>query len=172
MSIRRSVYFWLRLDDNDNAPTWIRERRCRLTETHYFLCPLRSFFFFFFFFFLGIQVVTLDALEPFRCKTSAGKQDSPVPLPYLQVTHCRRLLQGASQFNALSLRRLISSSIDVCPPLFFANLSTRPRKTASLLCVLCLLLTITLNLSPQLISNLVLTVSLHGLTVGPELRLL
>lgn len=29
-------------------------------------------------------VVSLDALEPFRCKTSAGVQDDPVPLPYLQ----------------------------------------------------------------------------------------
>jgi len=29
-------------------------------------------------------IVTLDALEPFRCATSAGKQDDPVPLPYLQ----------------------------------------------------------------------------------------
>jgi fumarylacetoacetase len=29
-------------------------------------------------------VVSLDALEPFRCETSAVKQDSPVPLPYLQ----------------------------------------------------------------------------------------
>ena len=29
-------------------------------------------------------VVTTDALEPFRCPTSAGKQDNPVPLPYLQ----------------------------------------------------------------------------------------
>jgi fumarylacetoacetase len=28
-------------------------------------------------------VVTLAALEPFRCETSAGKQDNPVPLPYL-----------------------------------------------------------------------------------------
>jgi len=29
-------------------------------------------------------VVTLDALEPFRCETSAVKQDDPAPLPYLQ----------------------------------------------------------------------------------------
>mmetsp|Transcript_47594 Transcript_47594/g.101851 ORF Transcript_47594/g.101851 Transcript_47594/m.101851 type:complete len:705 (+) Transcript_47594:152-2266(+) len=29
-------------------------------------------------------VVTLDALEPFRCATSAGKQDNPVPLDYLK----------------------------------------------------------------------------------------
>ena len=29
-------------------------------------------------------VVTLDALEPFRCPTSVGKQDNPVPLPYLR----------------------------------------------------------------------------------------
>lgn len=29
-------------------------------------------------------VVTLDALEPFRCATSAGQQTDPVPLPYLQ----------------------------------------------------------------------------------------
>ena len=28
-------------------------------------------------------VVTLAALDPFRCETSAGKQDDPVPLPYL-----------------------------------------------------------------------------------------
>jgi len=28
-------------------------------------------------------VVSLDALEPFRCATSAGQQDNPVPLPYL-----------------------------------------------------------------------------------------
>jgi len=29
-------------------------------------------------------IVSLDALEPFRCETSAGKQDDPVPLEYLQ----------------------------------------------------------------------------------------
>ena len=29
-------------------------------------------------------VVPLAALEPFRCATSAGKQEDPVPLPYLQ----------------------------------------------------------------------------------------
>jgi len=29
-------------------------------------------------------VVTLDALEPFRCQTSAVKQDNPVPLEYLR----------------------------------------------------------------------------------------
>lgn len=29
-------------------------------------------------------IVTLDALEPFRCPTSAGKQENPTPLPYLQ----------------------------------------------------------------------------------------
>lgn len=29
-------------------------------------------------------IVTLDALEPFRCKTSAVEQKDPVPLPYLQ----------------------------------------------------------------------------------------
>ena len=29
-------------------------------------------------------IVTLDALEPFRCATSAGEQSEPVPLPYLQ----------------------------------------------------------------------------------------
>ena len=29
-------------------------------------------------------IVTLDALEPFRAATSAGKQDNPVPLEYLQ----------------------------------------------------------------------------------------
>jgi len=29
-------------------------------------------------------VVTLDALEPFRCQTSAGVQDDPVPLEYLR----------------------------------------------------------------------------------------
>lgn len=28
-------------------------------------------------------VVTLDALEPFRCPTSAGEQTDPAPLPYL-----------------------------------------------------------------------------------------
>jgi len=29
-------------------------------------------------------IVTADALEPFRCKTSAGVQDNPQPLPYLR----------------------------------------------------------------------------------------
>jgi fumarylacetoacetase len=29
-------------------------------------------------------VVTLDALEPFRCATSAGEQREPLPLPYLR----------------------------------------------------------------------------------------
>lgn len=29
-------------------------------------------------------IVTLDALEPFRCPTSAGEQTDPVPLPYLR----------------------------------------------------------------------------------------
>ena len=29
-------------------------------------------------------VVMCDALEPFRCTTSAGTQESPTPLPYLQ----------------------------------------------------------------------------------------
>jgi len=29
-------------------------------------------------------VVTLEALEPFRCETSAGTQSDPVPLPYLR----------------------------------------------------------------------------------------
>eukprot|EP00933_Yihiella_yeosuensis_P072277 TRINITY_DN80627_c0_g1_i1.p1 TRINITY_DN80627_c0_g1~~TRINITY_DN80627_c0_g1_i1.p1 ORF type:complete len:456 (-),score=89.74 TRINITY_DN80627_c0_g1_i1:97-1464(-) len=29
-------------------------------------------------------IVTLDALEPYRCETSAGKQDNPVPLDYLK----------------------------------------------------------------------------------------
>jgi len=29
-------------------------------------------------------IVTLDALEPFKCPTSAGEQTDPKPLPYLQ----------------------------------------------------------------------------------------
>lgn len=29
-------------------------------------------------------IVTLEALEPFRCATSAGEQKDPVPLPYLR----------------------------------------------------------------------------------------
>ncbi|CAK9003276.1 Fumarylacetoacetase (FAA) (Beta-diketonase) (Fumarylacetoacetate hydrolase), partial [Durusdinium trenchii] len=32
-------------------------------------------------------VVTADALEPFRCPTSAGEQTDPVPLPYLRETN-------------------------------------------------------------------------------------
>ncbi len=32
-------------------------------------------------------VVTLDALEPFKCKTSDVEQTNPVPLPYLQDPH-------------------------------------------------------------------------------------
>lgn len=32
-------------------------------------------------------VVTLDALEPFRCATSAGTQSEPAPLPYLRDPH-------------------------------------------------------------------------------------
>ncbi len=33
-------------------------------------------------------VVTLEALEPFRCATSAGEQKDPEPLPYLRTaTH-------------------------------------------------------------------------------------
>lgn len=29
-------------------------------------------------------IVTLEALEPFKCATSAGTQESPAPLPYLR----------------------------------------------------------------------------------------
>ncbi len=31
--------------------------------------------------------MTLEALEPYRCPTSAGKQEDPQPLPYLQDEH-------------------------------------------------------------------------------------
>jgi len=33
---------------------------------------------------ISAWVVTLDALEPFRCATSAGAQVDPEPLPYLR----------------------------------------------------------------------------------------